>query len=448
MKIGFIGAGYVGLISATVLAYKNPNHNFYVIDTLKSKIEQLKQRNHYIKELGFKELFDKVFYAGNNENELTNENEFIAEIELTNENINKLLYKSYNNLIVSTDYNLLKDCNIIFIAVCTPDDNGLCNLEYFNEAINKLDEFVNKDTIIIVKSTVPIGTTKKIHFKSNANVFNIPEFLAEGTAIQDLLNPIRILIGCQDIENSKKDIEKIKSLFNYVNPNLIVITDSNTSELIKLASNFLLASRVAHINLLETIAEQYNANINDISNILRMDSRIGNKFLTPSIAFGGSCFRKDINNLSSICNDKIFSDYIKSINKINEHHVEIIYELLNQLINQNDLTRILILGYGFKNNTEDTRESPTQIFIELIKDKYKYECYDNHIDKYSNLPDINEFNVFILMNDENQYISIINNIIEDKFNENEQNEIIKNNNKLIIKNESCIIINPKHVKLL
>ena len=417
MKIGFIGAGYVGLITATVLSYKNNNNEFYVIDSLKSKIDQLNQGNHYIKEQGFKELFDKVF--------------------------NK-------NLFVSIDYDLLKECDIIFIAVCTPDKDGHCNLEYFNNAIKKLDEFVNKDTIIIIKSTVPIGTTKNIHFKSNSKVFNMPEFLAEGTAIQDLLKPIRILIGYQDKNDSKESIEKIKSLFNYVDSNLIVSTDSNTSELIKLSSNFLLASRVAHINLLETIAEEYNANIIDISNILRMDSRIGNKFLNPSIAFGGSCFRKDINNLSSICSDDIFSKYIKSINDINEHHVSIIYKVLRNNINELNQKnfKILILGYGFKNNTEDVRESPTQMFIDLIKDEYQYTCYDTHIDKYSKTPDINKFNVFVLMNDENQYINIINSIIEDRFNKNEQNDIIKNNNKLIIKNDSCIIINPKHSILL
>ena len=520
MKIGFIGAGYVGLITATVLAYKNPNHKFYVVDTLKSKIEALKNGNHYIKELGFKEIFDKVFniqsstdiesstkddiesnlskvnkeqpsnddIESNLSKDILKEDEKTSEI--TKDTVDMLIDRKYNNLIVSNDYDSLKDSDIIFIAVCTPDNDGVCNLTYFNKAIKKVDEFVTENTIIIVKSTVPIGTTKNIHFKNNASVFNIPEFLAEGTAIQDLLNPIRILIGSSlnnDFNTVSNKIEKIKSLFNYVDNNLIVTTDSNTSELIKLASNFLLASRVAHINLLESIAEQYDANINDISKILRMDERIGNKFLNPSIAFGGSCFRKDINNLSSICKDDIFSKYVKSINTINEHHVFILYNMLkaelsdinkaqyskddvkepskDNLIKLNESqslsktkdnlisfnktnNKILILGYGFKNNTEDTRESPTQMFIDLIKNDFEYECYDIHIDKYFKQYNINDFDIFVLMNNEVQYIEIINKIIKDRFDDNEQNDIIKNNNKLIIKNNKCIILNPRHTKLL
>lgn len=467
MKIGFIGAGYVGLITATVLAYKNPNNKFYVIDALKSKIDALKQGKHYIKELGFRELFDKCFVTDDIENiqediyddtqDIDSESE--EKDELTIENIDKIINKSYNNLIVSTDYDLLKECDIIFIAVCTPDCDGKCNLTYFNDAIKKLDEFITKDTIIIVKSTVPIGTTKSIHFKSNAHVFNMPEFLAEGSAIQDLLNPVRILIGSASKnssldESENKAIEKIKSLFYYVDNSLIAVTDSNTSELIKLSSNFLLASRVAHINLLETIAEEYDANINDISKILRMDSRIGNKFLNPSIAFGGSCFRKDINNLSSICHDETFSKYIKSVNHINEHHVSLLVELLRNILktdsnfNSKNQHKILILGYGFKNNTEDIRESPTKMFIDLIENEFEYECYDTHIDKYSKFVDVNEFDIFILMNDEAQYVQVINSIIEERFNEEEQSDILINNNKLAIKNNKCIILNPKHTKLL
>lgn len=372
MEIGIIGAGYVGLITATILASKNTSKRFTVIESLEKKIEQLKAKQHYIKEPGFEELFDEVFEK---------------------------------NLFVSTSMDDIKNCDIIFIAVGTPDVDGHCNLTYFNEAVESINKVAKENALVIVKSTVPVGTTKKTSEKMRKDLIlmNIPEFLAEGSAVNDLRNPVRILIGTTK-EMNENDIEKIRSLFSYVDSEKIVFTDSNTSELIKLSSNFILAQRVATINLIENIAKQYKANITDISKILRMDDRIGHKFLSPSAAFGGSCFKKDINNLSSICQDTIFSKYIKSVNVINEYHALLIAEEIPMN------SRVLILGYGFKNGTEDTRESPTEIILSYLSSTVVADVYDSHIEKYAKKPLKMDYDKYILMNDEDEYVEMLKGI--------------------------------------
>lgn len=376
MEIGIIGAGYVGLITATILASKNKDKKVLVVESLEKKIEQLKTGNHYIKEPGFKEVFDEVFEK---------------------------------NLFVSSSIDVIKNCDIIFIAVCTPDIDGHCNLDFFNDAVESINRVAKENAIIIVKSTVPVGTTMKTSEKMRKDLIlmNIPEFLAEGTAINDLKNPVRILIGTTKTA-SEEAIEKIRSIFSYVNSEKIVFTDSNTSELVKLSSNFILAQRVATINLIENVAKQFRANIIDISKILRMDDRIGHKFLSPSAAFGGSCFKKDINNLSSICQDSIFSKYIKSVNVINEYHALLIAEKIPRE------SRLLILGYGFKNGTEDIRESPTQIILEYLSSSVEVDVYDSHIEKYAKKPLKMNYDNYILMNDEDEYVEMLKGIDKNK----------------------------------
>lgn len=360
MKICIIGAGYVGLITGTVLAYKNNMHQFTILDVDQSKINSLRNKQHYILEDGFAELFNQL------------------PIRLT------------------ANYSDVADSDIFFISVNTPERNGKCNMDYFNSALENVKSVASKNAIIVVKSTVPVGTTASIAANCEQEVYNIPEFLAEGTAIHDMLEPIRILIGTT---TKTINISRLISLFNYVTNAAIYVTDSNTSELSKLASNFMLAQRVASINCIETIAKQYNADIMDISRILRMDKRIGNYFLSPSAAFGGSCFRKDISNLSSICSDNEISRYISSVNDINQHHAKLLAQSITG-------PKVLFLGYGFKNNTEDTRESPTEMVIGFLDKSIQYQIYDAHIKQYSQLP-TGQFDQYVLMNDETEYIKLL-----------------------------------------
>ena len=473
MKLVIIGCGYVGLLTGTVIASENPTVEVHMIDNDKSKIERLHKQDHYIKEHLFAEYFAKV--------------------------IDK-------NLFVSDDYETMSDADMIMIAVCTPSNEGKCNMTYFNSCVESIKKYARDDAIIIVKSTVPVSTTEKLYkellkhtdekaiigdtigqvandlnnFLSDLDkqlmlsvipegtsdhsedhseehsehscecseehsehscecscekcaetimkheVYNIPEFLAEGSAMVDLLRPIRILIGCTEKNPSK--LKLVKSLFHYVPDDVIYVTDSNTSELSKLSSNFLLAARVAHINLLESIAKTYHANIIDISKILRMDSRIGHEFLSPSAAFGGSCFKKDIENLSSICEDRLLSKYIASVNYINKHHAMLLTEEIETLCIHNTergkQSRVLFLGYGFKSFTEDPRESPTEMVAGFISPNILVDVYDPHIEEFNTKPD-GKYNVVIIMNNEQEYRDIAKKC----------------------KEQGAIIVNPRYIDL-
>lgn len=383
MKITIIGAGYVGLLTGTVLAAKN-NHQFHIVDVDEKKIENLKNGNLFIKEKDFAKYFNQVFEK---------------------------------NLFLSTSYKETEDADIVFISVCTPSKNGKCDLSFFWNCVDNLK--IKDSAILIVKSTVPIGTTTEVKKRfPNTEVYNIPEFLAEGTAIDDLLNPVRVLIGSANENDSK--VEEVLDLFRYVPSEKIFVTDSNTSELSKLASNFILAERVATINVLDTVAKEHHANINHISQILRMDDRIGSKFLSPSAGFGGSCFKKDVENLSSICGNTMFSKFIGSINSINSEHMILVVDEIEELKPK----RVLFLGYGFKEFTEDKRESPTQFIINFLKSNIEVQIFDPHIEEFSKDP-IGDFEVAILMNNEQVYKDLARKLIEKR----------------------TKIINPRHIQL-
>lgn len=371
-SISIIGCGYVGLLTGVILADKNRNKNFVLLDIDKNKIEKLKKKEFYLNENGFVQIFE-----------------------------------SLRNIKLTSDYSDISDSNIVIIAVNTPDDNGKCNLSYLYATIDHINKYAKENSIIVIKSTVEVGTTKQLcedRFRKDLYVFNIPEFLAEGEAITNLLYPVRVLIGYTDKtkENYEFKLNELRSLFYYVDYDKIVVTDSNTSELIKLSSNFMLAQRVASINAIEHLAKEKNANILDISRTLRMDDRIGNKFLNPSAGFGGSCFRKDINNISNICSDRFYKEYFKNVNIINDYHMIEISEYLDKF------SKVLFLGYGFKETTEDTRESPTQFVIDYLSKSVEYKVYDRNIEKYNDKSILkDEYDCIALMNNEEEYVTYV-----------------------------------------
>lgn len=401
VNVAVIGCGYVGLLTGTVLASKNIDSTFTLLDIDVSKIDSLKRKQYYLNEQGFAEIFDGL-----------------------------------HNINLTVNYEDLRDCSIIFIAVNTPDDHGKCNMSYLYSTIDYINKYCKNGAIIIVKSTVEVGTTQDLYrnkLRSDFYVFNIPEFLAEGEAINNLLNPIRILIGYTDVtkENYQSKLAELLNLYHYVAQDKIVVTDCNTSELIKLSSNFMLAQRIASINAIEHLAKEKHANIVDISRILRMDERIGRKFLSPSAGFGGSCFRKDINNISNICNDKFYKDYFHNVNIVNDYHmIEIASEIANN-------STVLFLGYGFKETTEDTRESPTQFIIDYLHKSIKYHVYDANIAKFKDenlLTTENHYDYIIIMNNEEKYVSFVNSYISSA---NSSHNSAKN----------TVIINPRYIQL-
>ena len=283
----------------------------------------------------------------------------------------------------NSDETAFKDADVVFIAVGTPAKiDGTSELSYIKEATKSIGKNVNKNCIIITKSTVPVGTNKKIRKiireeiqNRNAEIefFTIsnPEFLREGKAVHDFLNPERIVVGTEDelAEKDKKIVyDKINELYEYfVNKNIpIIFTNLETAELSKYAANAFLATKISFINEMALLSEKVNANIEDISRIMGADSRIAPDFLKAGIGYGGSCFPKDTMAILNIgkenkCDMKI----INSVVDVNEDMKKV---LLNKIISKLGTLKgktISILGLSFKPETDDIRFAPA---ISIVKE--------------------------------------------------------------------------------
>ena len=383
-----IGCGWVGMLTGGILAHKNRTRDYVFIDVDKERLEKIINKEELIYEPSFYTIFNPLY-------KLSEKTEYG--------------YKSHGNIIGFTNnYEILKYCNIIYISVNTPDKHGSCDLSYLLSTVEGINKYAPKSAAIVIKSTVEVGTTaflEREKLRKDLHVFNIPEFLAEGEAINELLKPQRIVIGYTDKDKEGFDIVKQRIIYELTEAGTtnspVILTDSNTSELIKLSSNFMLAQRVATINAIEALAKEKGANIMDISHAVGLDKRIGDKFLLPSAGFGGSCFRKDINNISNICSNEHYKAYFKSVNNINDYHMQQVAEQIGE--NKN----ILFLGYGFKENTNDTRESPTQFIINCLPYSVKFDIYDIHINPYTEKPtDLNKYDYILLMLNEQEYKDI------------------------------------------
>jgi UDPglucose 6-dehydrogenase len=331
MKITIIGSGYVGLVSGACFA--KIGHEVICIDNDKSKISKLQQNIIPIYEPGLEELISDL--------------------------------ASKNKIRFSNDLaSAVSDAQAIFIAVGTPQDqDGSADLSYVLNVVNNLANIIKTPKIIITKSTVPAGTgarIRKIIDQINPNnqisLASNPEFLREGFAIDDFLNPDRIIIGCED-EASKKILAKIyQPLANHK----IIFSDIITAELIKYASNAFLATKISFINEMANLCEILDGDIKTLSQGIGLDSRIGQKFLNPGPGFGGSCFPKDIQAILKIAKDNntdlsiINAAYNSNINRI-DLMIKKIQEILSHNLSNK---KIALLGLAFKANTDDIRYSP------------------------------------------------------------------------------------------
>ena len=369
-KICCIGAGYVGGPSMAVIADRCPNLKINVIDKNEDRIAKWNSENLDelpIYEPGLKEVIKRV----------RNRNLYFS----------KELEKN------------IAEADMIFISVNTPTKSrGIgagkaSDLKWIESCARLIGEYSTGNTIIVEKSTIPVKTAQTIKsildsFSSNTKVdiektksFSIlsnPEFLAEGTAISDLENPDRVLIGGED----EKAISKLKEIYlNWIIGSKIITTDLWSSELSKLIANAFLAQRISSINSITPLCELTGANINDVAIAIGMDSRIGRYFLKSGPGFGGSCFKKDILNLVYICNHYGLSevaDYWEKVININSWQqkrlTSIIVEKLFGTISEKKLA---ILGFSFKANTNDVRESPA---ISICKDLLEEGCFLNIFD--------------------------------------------------------------------
>ena len=347
MNIVVSGTGYVGLITAVCLA--ELGNKVTCVDINQEKINMLKSGKAPILENGLEELMKK--------------------------NKEKLIYTSNSKL-------AYKNADIIFIGVGTPEKkDGSANLKYVYEVSNDIAENIEKDTIVVIKSTVPIGTNKKIENIINKNarnnvkveVVSNPEFLSQGTAIKDTLYAKRIIIGV----NSKKAEKVMKELYKDTNIP-IIITNRESAEMIKYASNNFLALKLSYINEIANLCEKVGANIDDVTKGMGFDDRIGNQFIKAGIGYGGSCFPKDTKALNWCAN---FYDYdlktIKAAIEVNLNQKIKLIKKARKYYESFENCNVAILGLTFKPNTDDLREAPSLDNIQiLLEDGANIKVFD------------------------------------------------------------------------
>src|SRR3989338_3071571 len=349
MSISVIGCGYVGLATATVFA--ELGNNVIGADIDKEKIEKLNKGIMPIFEPGLKELVERNLKE-------------------------KRLRFTHNNK------EAIEHAEVIFICVGTPPKaNGETNLKYIEAVAKEIAQVMNSYKVIVHKSTVPVETGEKVKkiIKENINqsiyfdVVSNPEFLREGTAIKDTMEPDRIVIGA----DSKKAIEIMKRLYSPVKSPLI-ITDIRSAELIKHASNSFLATKISFINAVAQICELSGADVEKVAEGMGYDKRIGRAFLNAGIGYGGFCFPKDVQAFIKIAEAYGYDfQMLKATHNINEEQKRnFVKKVKNALQGANGKT-IAVLGLSFKPNTDDMRFAPSIYIIqELQKEGAKIRAYD------------------------------------------------------------------------
>ena len=375
-----IGAGYVGGPTMAVIALKCPEINITVVDSNPDKI------------YGWNGPLDNlpVYEPG------------LAGI------VEEVRGK---NLFFSDDIaGNIEKSEMIFMAVNTPtktegEGAGMAaDLKYVEACAKDIAKYSKSDKIVIEKSTLPVKTAEKIKeiLEENSNgihfeILSNPEFLAEGTAIQDLFKSDRILIGGDNSESGQNAVKALSEIYNrWVPKSKILTTNVWSSELSKLASNAMLAQRISSINSLSALCEKTGAKINEISTAIGMDHRIGPHFLRASVAFGGSCFQKDILNLAYLCQFyglNEVAEYWHQVVKINDYQknrfVQKIIDFFNGDVKSK---RISVVGWSFKRGTKDTRESPSILVASrLLVLGAEIIIIDSLVDKERVNLDINEW---------------------------------------------------------
>lgn len=343
-KILCIGAGYVGGPTMAMIAAKCPQYKVTVVDINEDRIKAWQSDNLPIYEPG---LLDIVKIARG------------------------------RNLFFSTDLEKnIKESEIIFVSVNTPTKTfgegagKSADLQYWEKCARDIRGAAESDKIIVEKSTLPVKTAIAMEriLSANSNglhfeVVSNPEFLAEGTAIRDLENPDRVLIGSKETESGLKARNELVEIFaNWIHRDRLITSNLMSAELSKLVANSFLAQRISSINSISALCEKVDADVTEVAYAIGKDSRIGEKFLNASIGFGGSCFKKDILNLVYLCETFGLYDvaaYWESVVTMNEYQENRFVKTINQaLFNTVANKRIALLGFAFKANTSDTRESP------------------------------------------------------------------------------------------
>lgn len=347
MKIAVAGSGYVGLVTGVCLASKG--HQVVCVDVDEEKVALMKRGISPIYEAGLEDLMK--------------------------ENMERLTF--------TTDYQTAYEAaEVIFIGVGTPEKkDGSANLTYVYRVAKQIAEAVKRDCIVVIKSTVPIGTNERIEAYIHARikhsvsieVASNPEFLAQGTAIHDTLHAARIVLGVE----SEKAGEILKQVYaDFESP--ILLTNRKSAEMIKYASNDFLALKISYINEIANLCESIGADVEAVSKGMGYDPRIGNRFLNPGIGYGGSCFPKDTKALSWLAsfNDKELKT-IKAAIEVNENQKFRLIKKAKKYYDDFDGLTVAVLGLTFKPGTDDLREAPSLVNIPLLlEDGAKIKAWD------------------------------------------------------------------------
>ena len=358
MNIAIVGTGYVGLVSGTCFA--DTGANVTCIDVDEKKIERLNNGDIPIYEPGLDELVVKNVKAG--------------------------------RLKFSSDLaSVLNDQEIVFSAVGTPpDEDGSADLKYVLQVAKTIGENLNRYLVVVTKSTVPVGTARKVRETIQAeldkrgvdipfDVASNPEFLKEGNAIKDFMSPDRVVVGVES-EKAKKTLTKLYKPF-LINNFRVIIMDIPSAEMTKYAANSMLATRISFMNDIANLCELVGADVNMVRQGIGADTRIGRKFLYAGCGYGGSCFPKDVKALIKTADKAGYSmEVLKAVERVNERQKHVLFEKLVKAYDGADNLKgktIALWGLSFKPETDDMRESTALVIIDsLLKAGCNIRAYD------------------------------------------------------------------------
>ena len=374
-----IGAGYVGGPTMSVVANKCPHINVTIVDLNSDRINAWNDKD-------------------------------LSKLPIYEPGLSDVVKDARGrNLFFSTEVDkAITEADMIFISVNTPTKTygvgkGMAaDLKYIELCARQIAKVATSDKIVVEKSTLPVRTAEAIKniLKNTGNGVNFeilsnPEFLAEGTAVTDLLSPDRVLIGGDETPEGQEAIQKLVDVYaNWVPKENILTTNVWSSELSKLTANAFLAQRVSSINALSELCEHTGADINEVSKAIGTDSRIGPKFLKASVGFGGSCFQKDILNLVYIAKSYGLyevADYWEQVIIMNDHQKRrFAANIVKTLFNTVSGKKIAVLGWAFKKDTNDTRETAALYVADgLINEQANISVYDPKVPSFKIIEDLN-----------------------------------------------------------
>ena len=355
MNIAIVGTGYVGLVSGTCFAEMGAHVTCVDVDA--QKIEKLKNGIMPIYEPGLEELVKR-------------------NVE-------------FERLSFTTDLTeVLDDVEVVFSAVGTPpDEDGSADLKYVLAVARQFGQNINKYTILVTKSTVPVGTAKKVkaviqeELKKRGvdvpfDVASNPEFLKEGAAIKDFMSPDRVVVGTES-EKAKEVMTRLYKPF-LINNFRVIFMDIPSAEMTKYAANAMLATRISFMNDIANLCERVGANVDSVRKGIGTDSRIGSKFLYAGCGYGGSCFPKDVKALMHTGIDAGYHmEVIEAVERVNEKQKSVVYDKIIKAAGSVKGKTVAIIGLSFKPETDDMREAPALVVIDrLLKDGASIRVFD------------------------------------------------------------------------